>query len=106
MLNIRVGGCRQVIVIASHRPDDYTWRIKRPADTAKKYRTCVHEICEKANIAELFILLPFRTDNKKAGPCRYVCADVPLARSRNMYSIHRGHPFAGVWQECDNRHRR
>ena len=28
MLNIRVGGCRQVIVIASHRPDDYTRRIK------------------------------------------------------------------------------
>ncbi len=35
MLNIRIGGCRQVIVIASHRPDDYTRRIKRPADTAK-----------------------------------------------------------------------
>ncbi len=28
MLNIRVGGCRQVIVIASHRPDDYTRMIK------------------------------------------------------------------------------
>ncbi len=56
MLNIRVGGCRQVIVIASHHPDDYTRRIKRPANTAK-YRTCVHEICEKVNISELFTFI-------------------------------------------------
>ncbi len=28
MFNILVGGCRQVIVIASHQPDDYTRRIK------------------------------------------------------------------------------
>ena len=28
MLNIPVGGCRQVIVIASRQPDDYTRRIK------------------------------------------------------------------------------
>lgn len=36
----------------------------------------------------------FRTDNKKAGPCRYVCVDVPLARSRYGYSIHICRPFA------------
>ena len=35
MFNILAGGCRQVIVIASHQPDDYTRRIKRLADNAK-----------------------------------------------------------------------